>query len=75
MNVASSDGTVTWVPVEMDSWDFLVNLPSVWGELWSREITFLTFKARVKTETITHVTFGFCFSTFQYLCGNPAVYL
>lgn len=71
LNVASFDGAVTWVVLEMDSWDFLMNLTSVWGQLWSREITLLTLKAKVKT---IRVTSGF-FSAFLYLCGNQAVYL
>ena len=29
MNMVSSDATVTWIPLDSDSWDFLVNLRSV----------------------------------------------
>ena len=47
MNMVSSDATVTWIPLDRDSWDFLVNLRSVWEELWSKEIAyFLIFKQK-----------------------------
>lgn len=33
MNMVSSDAAVTWIPLDSESWDFLVNLRSVWVEL------------------------------------------
>lgn len=33
VNMVSSDATVTWIPLDRDSWDFLVNLRSVRVEL------------------------------------------
>lgn len=68
-NVVSTEAAEARVPLEMDSSDFLVNLTSVWEELWSKEITF--FNGRTET---TRTTSG-SLSTFLYLCGNPAVYL
>lgn len=32
MNMVSSDATVTWIPLDRDSWDFVVNLRLVWIE-------------------------------------------
>lgn len=39
MNMVSSDAAVTWIPLDSDSWDLLVNLGSVSAEVLSKETT------------------------------------
>lgn len=78
-DMASSDAAVTWIPLDRDSWDFLVSLSSVWVELWSEEIAnvamSLSYQITVAQVSLHVVSFYTCVGARLSICMGDRGYM